>query len=156
MDESALELVRDWLARAGRDLRSARLLAAADDPPLDIAIYHCQQAAEKSIKAWLQGQDVPFPKTHDLLALVKRAAESHPILRDSTMRLRCSRPTRPPFAIQEVPTSRYPLVKSLMKPWITPTRSMISWSPHFPRMRNRESSKDGERKNILLTRMALK
>ena len=78
MDESALELVRDWLARAGRDLRSARLLAAADDPPLDIAIYHCQQAAEKSIKAWLQGQDVPFPKTHDLLALVKRAAESHP------------------------------------------------------------------------------
>ena len=71
MDESALELVRDWLARAGRDLRSARLLAAADDPPLDIAIYHCQQAAEKSIKAWLQGQDVPFPKTHDLLALVK-------------------------------------------------------------------------------------
>lgn len=78
MDESALELVRDWLARAGRDLRSARLLAAADDPPLDIAIYHCQQAAEKSIKAWLQGQDVPFPKTHDLLALVKRASESHP------------------------------------------------------------------------------
>ena len=78
MDESALELVRDWLARAGRDLRSARLLAAAHDPPLDIAIYPCQQAAEKSIKAWLQGQDVPFPKTHDLLALVKRAAESHP------------------------------------------------------------------------------
>ncbi len=28
---------------------------------------------------------------------------------------------------------------------------MISWSPHFPRMRNREGSKDGERKNILLT-----
>ena len=28
---------------------------------------------------------------------------------------------------------------------------MISWSLHFPRMRNRESSKDGERKNILLT-----
>jgi len=42
MDEPARELVRDWLARAGRDLRSARPLAAADDPPLDIAIYHCQ------------------------------------------------------------------------------------------------------------------
>ncbi len=55
MDESALEHVRDWLARAGRDLRPARLLAAADDPPPDIAIDHCQQAAEKSIKAWLQG-----------------------------------------------------------------------------------------------------
>ena len=77
MDEPALELVRDWLARASRDLRSAHLLAAAHDPPLDIAIYHCQQAAGKSIKAWLQGQDVPFPKTHDLLALAQRASEWH-------------------------------------------------------------------------------
>jgi HEPN domain-containing protein len=77
MDESARELVRDWLARAGRDLRSARLLAAADDPPLDIAIYHCQQAAEKSLKAWLQGQDIPFPKTHDLITLVQRASGTH-------------------------------------------------------------------------------
>jgi len=77
MDEPARELVRDWLVRASRDLRSAHLLTAADDPPLDIAIYHCQRAAEKSIKAWLQGQDVPFPKTRDLLALAQRASESH-------------------------------------------------------------------------------
>ena len=59
MDEPARELVRDWLVRASRDLRSAHLLTAADDPPLDIAIYHCQRAAEKSIKAWLHGQECP-------------------------------------------------------------------------------------------------
>jgi len=47
MDEFALELVRDWMTRASHNLRSARLLAAADDPLLDTAIYHCQQAAEK-------------------------------------------------------------------------------------------------------------
>lgn len=35
MDEFALELVRDWMSRASHDLRSARLLAAADDPLLD-------------------------------------------------------------------------------------------------------------------------
>ena len=78
MDEFALELVRDWMTRASHDLRSARLLAAADTPPLDIAIYHCQQAAEKSIKAWLQGQDEPFRTTHDVAVLVKQASGSNP------------------------------------------------------------------------------
>ena len=78
MDEFAAELVRDWMTRASHDLRSARLLAAAEDPPLDVAIYHCQQAAEKSMKAWLQGQDEPFRKTHDVADLVKQASESNP------------------------------------------------------------------------------
>ena len=76
MDRFAIELVRDWMTRASHDLRSARLLSAADDPPLDTAIYHCQQAAEKSVKAWLQGQDEPFRKTHDVADLVKQASES--------------------------------------------------------------------------------
>ena len=78
MDEFALELVCDWMTRASHDLRSARLLSAADEPPLDIAIYHCQQAAEKSVKAWLQGQDEPFRKTHDVSELVKQASELNP------------------------------------------------------------------------------
>ncbi|MBI3702886.1 MAG: HEPN domain-containing protein [Rhizobiales bacterium] len=78
MDEAARELVRDWLTRADHDLRSARALASLADPLLDTAIYHCQQAAEKSIKAWLQGQDEPFPKTHDVAELVKQAAEFNP------------------------------------------------------------------------------
>ena len=43
MDESATELVRDWLTRASHDLRAARILAAVDNPLLDSAIYHCQQ-----------------------------------------------------------------------------------------------------------------
>ncbi len=75
MDEPAkLELVRDWLRRAGRDLAAARALAALSDPLLDAAIYHCQQAAEKALKGWLQLQDDPFPKTHDLEQLVGQAA----------------------------------------------------------------------------------
>ena len=35
MDESTLELVRDWLTRAEHDLRSARALAALADPLRD-------------------------------------------------------------------------------------------------------------------------
>ena len=78
MDEAARELVRDRLTRADHDLRSARVLSSLDAPLLDTAIYHCQQAAEESIKAWLQGQDEPFPKTHDLGDLLKPAMAMNP------------------------------------------------------------------------------
>jgi HEPN domain-containing protein len=37
---------------------------------LDISVYHCQQAAEKAIKAWLVSQEIPFAKTHDLERLL--------------------------------------------------------------------------------------
>ncbi len=74
MDESTRELVRDWLTRASHDLRSSRALASLEDPLLDTAIYHCQQAAEKSVKAWLQSNDTPFPRTHDIEDLVERAS----------------------------------------------------------------------------------
>ena len=49
------------------------MLAAGKEPLLDTAIYHCQQAAEKAIKGWLQSQDKPFPKTHDIEDLVAQA-----------------------------------------------------------------------------------
>ena len=62
MDEADLELVRDWLTRAHQDLRAALILAAAEDAPLDVAIYHCQQAGEKAVKAYLQWRDEPFAK----------------------------------------------------------------------------------------------
>ena len=74
MDEAELKLVKDWLARAHQDLRGATILAAADNAPLDLAIYHCQQAAEKAVKAFMQWRDEPFAKTHNLRALVIQAA----------------------------------------------------------------------------------
>ena len=74
MDKADLGLVRDWLTRAHHDLRASRILAAAEDAPLDVAIYHCQQAGEKALKAFLQWRDEPFTKTHNLRALVIQAA----------------------------------------------------------------------------------
>ena len=74
MDEADLELVKDWLTRSHQDLRAALILAAAEDAPLDVAIYHCQQAGEKAVKAYLQSRDEPFAKTHNLRALVIQAA----------------------------------------------------------------------------------
>lgn len=70
MDEATRSEVKAWFAIARRDLDSAKRLLAGDPPYHDTAAYHCQQSAEKAIKALLTAAKVPFPKTHDLTALI--------------------------------------------------------------------------------------
>lgn len=43
--------VRGWLSKAANDLRGARIDLAADPPLIEDALFHCRQAAEKSLKA---------------------------------------------------------------------------------------------------------
>lgn len=73
MDEATRAEVTAWLAKAERDLDSAKRLLAGKPPYRDTAAYHCQQAAEKSVKALLTAAGMDFPKTHDLTALVALA-----------------------------------------------------------------------------------
>jgi len=44
----------------------------------DLVCFHCQQAAEKFLKAFLICQKTPFAKTHDLLALLELCTKHHP------------------------------------------------------------------------------
>lgn len=78
---------RAWLAKADLDLRSARADLAASPPILGDALFHCQQAVEKTLKAWLTWHDRPFRKTHDLGELgVQGAAlddRLEPLLREA-------------------------------------------------------------------------
>ena len=60
---------RAWLARARADLRGAEIDLAASPPLLGDAAFHCQQAVEKALKAFLTWHDRPFRKTHDLVEL---------------------------------------------------------------------------------------
>jgi HEPN domain-containing protein len=60
---------RRWIAKAVEDRRSAVLVLADDPPLLDPAAYHCQQAAEKLLKALLAAAGVAIPKSHDLQRL---------------------------------------------------------------------------------------
>lgn len=43
-----------WLRRAASDLRAAAHELGADPPILDDLVFHCQQAVEKSMKAFLR------------------------------------------------------------------------------------------------------
>jgi HEPN domain-containing protein len=70
MDEAKRKEIRQWLLKSQRDLRAARRLMEGEEPYLDVAVYHCQQAAEKAIKAYLTYQDTVFEKTHNLVALL--------------------------------------------------------------------------------------
>jgi HEPN domain-containing protein len=78
MDEALSKLTREWLTKSLHDLQTARIIAAAASGPLDTAIYHCQQAAEKSIKGWLAASGITFEKTHDVRRLVEQAASALP------------------------------------------------------------------------------
>jgi len=78
MDDTRKELLRSWLTKAASDLRSARVLGSADDAPLDTAIYHCQQTAEKAVKAFLVSREISPEKTHDIRKLTLEATVHEP------------------------------------------------------------------------------
>jgi HEPN domain-containing protein len=73
MLDAKRELVQAWLVKAQHDLAAARKLGAGPDPYLDIAIYHCQQAAEKAVKGFLAFHDGPLVRTHDVEVLARLA-----------------------------------------------------------------------------------
>ena len=68
-----LDETRAWLQRAAEDLAAAEALTGP--VTLRSALFHCQQAAEKSLKAFLTWHQKPFPKTHNLTVLSGSCAE---------------------------------------------------------------------------------
>jgi HEPN domain-containing protein len=67
-----------WMSKAWRDLETARRAVAGQPPFYDVAVYHCQQAAEKAVKAFLVRHGQPYEKTHDIEVLVDIAGEIEP------------------------------------------------------------------------------
>lgn len=96
-----LDAARDWKAKADGDLRSARTLLGLDPPETDAVAFHCQQAAEKYLKALLVAVGVEPPRTHDLGVLRELASDKFPEIAD--LQEACEYLT--PLAVQ----TRYPL-----------------------------------------------
>lgn len=65
-DPELVAETRGWMIKAAHDLRAAETLAAASPPLNAQALFHCQQAAEKAIKAFLAWHGKSFRKTHNL------------------------------------------------------------------------------------------
>jgi HEPN domain-containing protein len=60
-----------WVQKAEADWEVAHKLAGENPPPRDIVCFHCQQAAEKYLKALLQESGLVVPRTHDLVNVLK-------------------------------------------------------------------------------------
>jgi HEPN domain-containing protein len=55
-----------WVRKAEADVKGARTLAGVRPRLHDLICFHCQQAAEKYLKAALQEIGLPITRTHDL------------------------------------------------------------------------------------------
>ena len=55
-----------WVHKAEMDWEVAHELAEKNPPPRDVVCFHCQQAAEKYLKALMQENGLVVPRTHDL------------------------------------------------------------------------------------------
>ncbi|MEW6275497.1 MAG: HEPN domain-containing protein [Bacillota bacterium] len=64
------ELAKGWILKAESDLAAARRTLASEGP-FDTACFHCQQAIEKFLKAFLAFQEQQIPRTHDLEELAR-------------------------------------------------------------------------------------
>ncbi len=61
----------EWVFKAEGDWNAARQLnRVRKDPNYDGVCFHCQQSAEKYLKARLEEAGVSFPKTHDLIKVL--------------------------------------------------------------------------------------
>ena len=75
--------VKEWIRCADMDVLSANHLNEIQYPkPLEIICYHCQQAAEKMLKALMLAYDGKLQKTHDLGLLVDKRSAFIPFSED--------------------------------------------------------------------------
>lgn len=76
MNAELHEILKQWLLKAANDLKNAHIVIQHSDPPTDTIIYHCQQAIEKYLKAYLTYRNIEFPRTHDLERLLQKCIDS--------------------------------------------------------------------------------
>jgi len=66
-----IEQTKLWLNKADHDLGSAKIIYHHLPDYVDIIAFHCQQAAEKYIKAVLFYREIEFDRSHDLIYLLE-------------------------------------------------------------------------------------
>lgn len=64
------DFIKQWLTKAEHDLLNAGLVIEHEPSILDTACFHCQQAAEKYLKAFLIYKEQESSKTHDVKFLL--------------------------------------------------------------------------------------
>ena len=71
------EKTRSWFEHARLDLAAAIYLVG-DGRFGNIVAYHCQQCAEKSLKALLEEKSAAIPRSHSIIHLLQPVHEHYP------------------------------------------------------------------------------
>ena len=82
-EEIKRKVVAEWLRKADSDLGLAEHLLSEGMAFPNAITFHCQQAAEKYLKAFLTWHQIGFPKTHDLEEILDLAETADKGLADS-------------------------------------------------------------------------
>ena len=72
-------LTLEWIEKAEEDYNSAKWLQGSPNPVHNSICFHAQQCIEKYLKAWLQAENIPFSKTHDLEELLNLIVPTQPL-----------------------------------------------------------------------------
>lgn len=62
--------------KAKEDFEAAKKLIESEEFSEEIVLFHCQQAIEKALKAYLDSKGIIYPKTHDLETLMSLCIKS--------------------------------------------------------------------------------
>lgn len=74
MNEST-NLIKSWIIKGDHDLGTAKITYLHIPEYLDTVTFHCQQAVEKYLKAYLIYLAIEFKFTHDLVYLIDLICE---------------------------------------------------------------------------------
>lgn len=81
------KIVQHWLRYAREDLAAAKALLSLNDESFYRNIgFHCQQSAEKSMKALLSHHKIKFTKTHDLKSLGELLMQAEPDIKEMALK----------------------------------------------------------------------
>ena len=124
-------LVKNWLDFADMDANMAEFTFNNMHPkPLELICYHCQQAAEKALKALIIAteENIDVPKTHDLALLADNLSELFEI--DDLLYNACSDLT--PFGVKVLYPKEIPVDEALTKKALSDKTKIIDWvKSHF-------------------------
>ena len=73
-DDTINDLVNKWIKKAENDLITAERELSFEDPITQTVCFHCQQAVEKYLKAFLVHRQIYFTKSHKIMELLELCA----------------------------------------------------------------------------------
>ncbi len=75
MNKSTVDFIKQWQQKASEDLLVVERLTESEIIAASAVCFHCQQAVEKLLKAFLIANDVDVRKTHNIEFLLSECSD---------------------------------------------------------------------------------